>query len=186
MHAHTHTHTHTLMNTYTTFTSRKSGMCERRQADFVVCPWIDTQGWSHLIPQAVKSTSSPSSFLMFWQTLSDWGWGWVRRKWGVGGVWRSEGRTGAWLVPLMTPGFLVDVIDQGPGQVLNSRRGCKGHFLDIWTQGRTQGMAALLEDIRNKGSVSVILSENRGKATVILNGLERMGIAKNTYTVYCP
>ena len=108
---HVHTHTHTLMHTYTIFTSPKSGMYERRQADFVVCPWIDTQGWSHLISQAVKSTSSPSSFLMFWQTLSDWGWGWVRRKWDVGGVCRSEERTEAWLVPLMTPGFLVDVLD---------------------------------------------------------------------------
>lgn len=112
MHARMHVRTRTYTDAhYTIFTSPRSGMNERRQADFVVCPWIDTQGWSHLIPQAVKSTSSPSSFLMFWQTLSDWCWGCVRRKWGVGGAWRSEERTGARLVPLETPGFPVDVLD---------------------------------------------------------------------------
>lgn len=40
-------------------------------------------------------------------------------------------------------------------------------------------MATLLEDIRNKNHV--ILSENHGKATVILDGSERMCVAKKTY-----
>lgn len=48
----------------------------------------------------------------------------------------------------MTPGFLaVDELDKGPSPVSNSTLGERGHSQDIRTQGGTQGVVTLLEDM---------------------------------------
>ena len=59
-----------------------------------------------------------------------------------------EDQKEAKLVQQMTPGFLaVDELDKGPSPVSNSTRGERGHSQDIRTQGGTQGVVTLLEDM---------------------------------------